>query len=98
MPAVKIKMMTSLRILSYNLKGYKRFEFYSKAKEKVLIEEDKNYLGVLEKDWYKIGGETIKEHFSQWIKPPILPAMIAVDLPITGKIANWIYPNKGKNT
>ena len=34
--------------------------------------------------------EMIKKHFSQWLKPPNLPAILAADQSIAEKFANWI--------
>ena len=63
---------------------------YLSAKEKVVKKLDRDCLERLERDFFKISQDSFKKWFQQWLKPPLLTAMIGGEPKIAQMFAEWV--------
>ena len=90
MAAHTLIMGRELRDLSEKWNTHPSFGKYLKVKETIKISYHRDCLYQLETQFFEIAMKSFHKHFNQWIKPPLLPAMIGGEKEIATMFAKWI--------
>ena len=94
MAARTLLMGRELENLKDNWRESPHFEDYNIACTKVTDEMDKKCLEVIQKNFFEVSLLTYWKHFSQWISPPLLPAMIGAEPQTATMFASWLLQGK----
>ena len=87
-------MGRELEYLQNNWRESRHFDEYKIACEKVTNETDVQCLRSIETKFFEISIDTYRKHFTQWISPRLLPAMIGAERHSATMFASWLHEGK----